>query len=599
LTLKPFHNLFLQGVLTLLRTNKSKYVAGDTIRFHIPQFDAFIDPRQTRLNFKVRVENAEALCRFSNKCGLHSLIEGIRIYDANTNLQIETLQNYNAMAEKFHMYSENTSIRNKRGLIEGLEYTSRNFDSELYDNYPARTTDNSQLFNHPYKTGSNDDYFATATPTANPNTIEVALHLYSGILGAMSNKMFPVMLTDGLRVEIDLASSSQALELWTAEGMVKVDGNLDPFLGSGDSCRFGIIAPTPTNATPLTSVDLYTEKNAGFSQICIAGGAGTAPTQDAINNGCCIVKNQLVGAVNLVVGKKLWGWTNEAVPVWTDMGTITSVECNAGENLGGLVRVKVNLVGGANGDLFVGGAGRDNAGVAQDSLNNTCGVPSNQFVTNATGALVVPRIVVDDVQFIVKTLQPPQAYVNSMLKQVSTSEGVNYDYLTIDTYRNNILAGERVAQLNIPTLNHRATSIMTLPISNSQPNSLIYNNLKTIIDTASNYNYLIDNKLQPTRKVRLTQLSQTIPKTEQLALFECEKALSSIKIQPRQLDYQAENFFIGRALARYGGVYNLAETGNASLRVEFTNPVLNKLMITFIGGLRRLVINNQGRYIET
>ena len=573
---------------------QKSYVAGDTIRFHIPQFDAFIDPRQTRLNFKVRVENADALCRFSNKCGLHSLIEGIRVYDANTNLQIETLQNYNAMAEKFHMYSENASIRNKRGLIEGLEYTSRNFDSELYDNYPARTTDNSQLFNHPYKTGSNATYTATATPTANPNTIEVALHLYSGILGAMSNKMFPVMLTDGLRVEIDLASSTQALELWTAEGMVKADGNIDPFLGSGDSCRFGIIAPTPTTANPLTAVELYTEKNAGFSQICIAGGANTAPTQDAINAGCSIVKNQLVGAVNLVIGKPLYGWTNEAVPAWTNMGVITTLTCNAGENAGGLVSILVGLDGtGANGDLFVGGAGRDNAGVAQDSPNNTCGVRSTDFFATP------PRIVVDDVQFIVKTLQPPQAYVNSMLKQVSTSEGVNYDYLTIDTYRNNILAGERVAQLNIPTLNHRATSIMTLPISNSQPNSVIYNNLKTIIDTASNYNYLIDNKLQPTRKVRLTQLSQTIPKTEQLALFECEKALSSIKIQPRQLDYQAENFFIGRALARYGGVYNLAETGNASLRVEFTNPVLNKLMITFIGGLRRLVINKDGRYIET
>ena len=569
---------------------QKSYVAGDTIRFHIPQFDAFIDPRQTRLNFKVRVEDADALCRFSNKCGVHSLIEGIRIYDANTNLQLETLQNYNAMAEKFHMYSENTTIRNKRGLIEGLEYTSRAFDSELYDNYPARTTDNSQLFNHPYKTGSNNVYTATTTPTADPNTIEVALHLYSGILGAMSNKMFPVMLTDGLRVEIDLASSSQALELWTAEGMVKQDGYIDPFLGSGDSCRFGIIRPTPTDDNPLTSVELYTEKNAGFSQVCITGGANTAPTQGAINNGCGIVKNQLVGAVNLVVGKRLYGWTNEAVPVWTDMGVITSVECNAGANTGGLMSVKVNLAGGADGELFTGGAGRGTNGV---STQNTCGVQSTDFFATP------PRIVVEDVQFIVKTLQPPQAYVNSMLKQVSTSEGVNYDYLTIDTYRNNILAGERVAQLNIPTLNHRATSIMTLPISNSQPNSVIYNNLKTIIDTASNYNYLIDNKLQPTRKVRLTQLSQTIPKTEQLALFECEKALSSIKIQPRQLDYQAENFFIARALARYGGVYNLAETGNASLRVEFTNPILNKLMITFIGGLRRLVINNQGRYIET
>ena len=78
---------------------QKSYVAGDTIRFHIPQFDAFIDPRQTRLNFKVKVSDADALCRFSNKSGVHSLIEGIRVYDANTNLQLETLQNYNAMAE--------------------------------------------------------------------------------------------------------------------------------------------------------------------------------------------------------------------------------------------------------------------------------------------------------------------------------------------------------------------------------------------------------------------------------------------------------------------------------------------------------------------
>ncbi len=572
---------------------QKSYVAGDTIRFHIPQFDAFVDPRQTRLNFKVRVEDADALCRFSNKCGVHSLIEGIRVYDANTNLQLETLQNYNAMAEKFHLYSENTTIRNKRGLIEGLEYTSRNFDSELYDNYPARTTDTSQLFNHEYKTGSelNRTYTATASPTSDPNTIEVALHLYSGILGALSSKMFPVVLTNGLRIEIDLASSSQALELWTAEGMVDNNGLVDTSIGSGDSCRFGIIRPTPTDANPLTAVELYTEKNAGFNQICITGGANTAPTQASIDAGCGIVKNQLVGAVNLVVGKTLYGWTNEAVPVWTNMGVITSVACNAGVDNGGLMRVVVGLDGsGADGDLFTGGAGRGDGAVA---TQNTCGVRDGDFYATP------PKIVVDEVQFIVKTLQPPQAYVNSMLKQVSTSEGVNYDYLTIDTYRNNILAGERVAQLNVPTLNHRATSIMTLPISNAKPNDVRFNNLKTIIDTASNYNYLIDNKLQPTRKVRLSQLSQTIPKTEQLALFECEKALSSIKIQPRQLDYQAENFFIGRALARYGGVYNLAETGNASLRVEFTQPTENKLMITYIGGIRRLVINKDGRYIQT
>ena len=575
---------------------QKSYKSGETMRFHIPQFDSFIDPRQTTLNFKVKVSGIDALCRFSNKSGLHSLIENVRIYDANTNLQLETLQNYNFMAEKLHLYSENKSIRNKRGLIEGVEYTSRNFDGELYDNFPARNCDNSQLFNHQYKTGSNANYTVTATPTSDPNTIEVALHLYSGILGALSNKMFPVMLTNGLRIEIDLARAEQALEVWTMEGIVGDQGQIltgDDW-GPGDSSTFGIKIPTPTTANPLTEVLLYCEKNPGFNQVvCPTTGAGV-PRQGAVDAGMRIIKNQLVGAVNLVIGKPLYGWTNASPPVWTFMGNITGVSCNAGENGGGNVGVTVTLDGsGADGADFVGGAGNDNAGASQDPLNNTCGVKLSDAVSGS------PVVTVDDVQFIVKTLQPPQAYINSMLKQVGTSEGVQYDYMTVDTYRNNVLANERVIQIHIPTLNHRATSIMTLPIDNSVAVAIERNNLRTVVDDAQNYNYIIDNQLQPTRKVDLAQLNQIPYRTEQVALFEMEKALSAITGHPRHLDFQGENFMVARAWSRYGGVYNLAETGNASLRVEYTNPIKNKLMVTFIGGLRRLIINKDGRYIET
>ena len=575
---------------------QKSYKSGETIRFHIPQFDSFIDPRQTTLNFKVKVSGVNALCRFSNKCALHSLIENVRIYDANTNLQLETLQNYNMMAEKLHLYSENKSIRNKRGLIEGLEYTSRNFDGELYDNLPARNTDNSQLFNHQYQTGSNANYAVTSTPTSDPNTIEVALHLYSGILGALSNKMFPVMLTNGLRIEIDLARADQALEIWTMEGIVGQDGVILPGddWGPGDSCSFGIKVATPTTANPLTEVLLYCEKNPGYNQVVCPATGPTVPRQAAIDAGMGIVKNQLVGAVNLVIGKPLYGWTNALAPTWVFLGNITGVSCNAGENAGGDVGITVALDGtGANGDQFGGGPGNDNAGAAQDPLNNTCGVRLGDLVSTN------PVVTVDDVQFIVKTLQPPQAYINSMLKQVGTAEGVQYDYMTVDTYRNNVLANERVIQINIPTLNHRATSIMTLPVDNSVAVAIERNNLRTVVDDAQNYNYIVDNQLQPTRKVDLAQLNQVPYRTEQLALFEMEKALSAITIHPRQLDFQQENFMVARALSRYGGVYNLAETGNASLRVEYTNPVKNKLMVTFIGGLRRLVINKNGRYIET
>ncbi len=581
---------------------QKSYLAGDTLRFHIPAFQSFIDPRMTTLNMTIKVSDAKSLVRFSNKCGLHSIIDVVRIYDANTNLQLETLQNYAEMAQKFHIYSENQSIRNKRGLIEGVEYTSRNFDGEYYDNLPARNCDQSQLFNHDYKTGSEGSYTATVAPGSNPNEVEVALHLYSGVIGALSNKMFPAIICNGLRIEIDTNDPKKCLEQWTLEGCVQDDGEIFPSdLGAGDSCRFGIIAPTPITNTPLTSITLYTEKQAGFNQNPTAT---NFPTQQAVTDGVSVVKNQLVGAVNLVPGVELYGWTNASPAVWTRMGVIESVSSNAGQDGGGQVQVTVNFVAdpaNANGDLFVGGAGRGSGGAVQDRKNNTCGVREGDlFDSNPSGFNNNPKITISDVQFIVKTAQPPQSYINSMMKQLSSAEGVKYDFLTLDTYRNNVLGGERVVQLNIPTLNHRATSIMTLPIDNSKALALQHKNLDTVIDDADNYNYLIDNKLQPTRRVRLSQLSQPVPKTEQVALFEWEKSLSAVKIHPKNLDYQESNFAIGRHLSRYGGVYDLASTGNASLRVQYGNNTnKNKLMVTYIGGLRRLIVNKDGRYIET
>lgn len=576
------------------------YALGETIRFHIPAFQSFIDSRMCTLNFKCRVENANALLRFSNKCGLHSIIDQIRIMDANTNTVLETLQNYAEMAQKFHLYSENQSIRNKRALTEGLEYTSRAFDGCAYDDYPARNSDNSQLFNHGYKTGADAVYDVTTNVGSDPNTIEVALHLYSGILGALSNKMFPAIICDGLRIEIQTNIAEKCLELWTAEGIVDDNGAVDSTIGDGDSARFGIIAPTPTTANPLTSITLYTEKQAGYNQNPTAT---NSPTQAAVDDGVVAVKNQLVGAVNLVVGRELFGFTNEAVPVWTKMGVIESVSCNAGQDGGGEVAVTVNFVpnaANADGELFVGGAGRDDAGAVQDAKNNTCGIKVSDVNKKTTAGQADMRVVLSELQFIVKTAQPPQSYINSMMKQAASEEGIKYDYLTLDCYRNSVLSGERVIQLNIPTLNHRATSIITLPVNNSQGLSVTAQNIDTIVDDVKNYNYLIDNKSQPVQRVRLTQLSQVPAKTEQVALFEAEKALSAVKIHPKNLDYQDKNFFVGRHLSRYGGVYNLAATGNASLRMEYdTTSNKNKLMVTYIGGLRRLVVNRNGRYVET
>lgn len=570
---------------------QKSYKAGDTLRFHIPAFQAFIDPRQTTLNFKIKIGGLAGLplVRFSNKCGLHSLIENIRIMDANTNTVLESLMNYGEMAQKLHLYSENRSIRNKRALIEGLEYTSRDFDSELYDNQPVRNSHESQLFDVPYRYDKSTNDFGdpiTVTATADPNTIEVSLHLYSGVLGALSQKVYPAMITDGLRIEIDTCRAQKCLELWSAEGLTADDGGVLTSEIAKDSKRFCVIKGSVTTANPVTYIDLHCEKNPGYNQDPVAT---NTPTQLALDAGATVIKNGLSGAVNLMVGKPLYGFTNELTPVYRQFGVITGVASNyATEDSGGEVSVRVFVSSGINGDLITGGAGGGDGTIA---TQNTCGVRQIDWGS------AQPDIVISDLQFIVKTLQPPQSYITSMLKQIATEQGVEYDFMTMDTYRNNVLAGEKVVQINIPTINHMATSIMTLPINNSLSQRYYHHNLDTIIDDADNYNYLIDNKLVPTRRVRLSQLSQTVPKTEQVALFEAEKSLTSIKIHPKNLDFQEENFFIGRGLGRYGGVYNLASTGNASLRVEYTNPLKNKLMVSYIGGIRRLRINRDGRTV--
>ena len=73
-------------------------------------------------------------------------------------------------------------------------------------------------------------------------------------------------------------------------------------------------------------------------------------------------------------------------------------------------------------------------------------------------------------------------------------------------------------------------------------------------------------------------------------------------MQVRNLDFQSENLVIARSLARYGGVYPLVKDGGFQLRVDYKNspqnPQKNKLFITYVGGLRRLIVGKGGISVQ-
>lgn len=565
------------------------YTDGQTIKFHIPKSShPFIDPRGTFLRFKVQVKNAHTLPTFSKKCGGHSLINNIRVYTEDGNTQLETIMNYAELAEKLHYYSENSSIRNKRALLELLEPTSRSFDGDDYDNLPARNTPNSQLYNHPYKTGAGT-FAVNADYTAEGNVVECCLRLYSGILGEPSTKVFNNILC-GLMVEIDLNSAGKVLELWTAEGICNNDGTIADNIGDNNSCRFGICA-SAGGAGALSSLKLYTEVQAGYTQATFQGNSN--PSQASITNGMRLVKNGLCGAVNLRVGQTLFGFKNDGT--LTRIGDIASVSCNANENAGGLMATTLtfnNLEAGLTGNDFRGGSGFEGDGTTEgDPENNTCFIKRDDIFGGAS-----PTLNITDVELCVKSVNPPKDYVEKVLKQASTEEGMNVDVITSSVFRNNVEPSEKVAQLNIPALNQRALSVFTLPIANGEAHNQQYNNLDTHTDSANSYQFVINGKYQPTREVDLVPLQNDF--TSQVNLWETEKALASSKTIVRNLENNKRNFMFSRALGRYSGVYPLVKDGSLSLKINYDNPVKSKNMVSYIIGIRRFNFSSTGVKVE-
>ena len=411
--------------------------------------------------------------------------------------------------------------------------------------------------------------------------------------------MYPTILNGGgLRVEFVLNSAEKCLEMWSGAGVCADNGDLISDLT--ESCRFGIVGVQPGGAVEVTALDLYVECQPGRNQVAFSGAPNQEPTTDAITAGMRLVRNQLVGAMNLIQGKRLHAFDNANPPVLRDCGLIQSVEF-VGNNGGTLAFIRVNLTGAPsaggprpNSDLFIGGAGRSSAGAPQDAKNNTCFIRQSDML-NST-----PELSIENVELVLKTAKPPQQYIDNLMKASMSQEGAIHDFLTFSTYRNNVQASEQIAQINIPAQNNMATSILTLPCKNGVANSIIRNNLETVPDNASNYNYLVNGKMQPTRKVDVASLTDTVPKTAQIALWEMEKSLGSAKVLVRNLDHQDKNFMFSRSLAKYGGVFQA--DGNLQLKVEYkgtpTAPQFNKLFISQIAGLRRMRVSTAGTTVE-
>ena len=531
--------------------HQQKYRDGETMRFEIPPFMSYIDPRQSYLKLKLSIQNAEATnhirLKLNKLVGAQGIIDRIRIYDGNSQVQLENIENYAELAHLTNHYTSNESITAKRSLLEGLEETETFSEGQFFNAYPA---------------DSGIGVPINASVDMNPNSLEIAMPLHSGVLGG--KKLFPVELFDGLRCEIDLNNAGKFLQNFSPCGLATDVGG----------------APWANGTAIVTAV--------GSATVALlpnqVGGAGVGvPVGDTDN---CNADN-LSSMNNLRVGDTLSGITaNGAVQV---LGVVASFVEVAMAGVFPAPHIEVTLTAPYNPVAAINNLPVWTTGTAP--LGNVF-VSSSQYNDN------IPRVNIENVELIVKQVSPPQSMIDQYAKQIATPQGVSYDIMTYSTYRNNIQASENVSQVQIPSYNSRVKGVLCCPMDNGLPTNLTTNNLKTTLDNIKQYQFYINGQPQPTRAVPTFQYSALLPTISQIALWELEKTLATCKKEVRNLGQPEDNFAIGRALARYGGCYNLKEVGGLSLKQEYTNPTKNKLLLTFVGHLRKLVVNTSGKIVE-
>ena len=89
--------------------HQKDYRQGQIIKFDVPSFYGYIDPRQTFLRMNIELIS-KGRGRLSKDLGAQSLIHAIRIYDHSNAQLLENIENYGELVKVLNVYGENESI---------------------------------------------------------------------------------------------------------------------------------------------------------------------------------------------------------------------------------------------------------------------------------------------------------------------------------------------------------------------------------------------------------------------------------------------------------------------------------------------------------
>lgn len=567
-----------QESIAVPSNNGLSYNPGQQIELKIdPAQVKFFQPKNSYLQFNVKLQmpsNSDGeVCKLmlDSHIGAQSLIKEIRIFDGNSNALLEEVVGYNVACGVKYDYHTNDSIKNKRAISEGAGNrrvpVGQLGTNDSHQNAP----------NNPFTNLRPDEDTTTALTNDNYQNVKVCLPINTGIF--QNDRVFPTMLTSGLRVSILLEESRVVMRM--LEGcMLNRKTYLNPFIHSQNGCL--------TSSASATSGQF--QSGTAYTKIFL--------TQD---NGYWDVEN-----LPFVVGETIGIYKvppgSPGHVALTPLPKITGIAYNSTTKVVELTT-----------SSFTPGANIEtNANASHVIFSMSVDVPAT---FNATYQ-------VSDVELVLQSVDMGSNYENDMLRRMREGGTINYDFLSMTNYRYSQLAGDIVANIQLPIENRRMKSVLCIPTDathytmkevltasgtyeeeESGTHADYYSfqdrcGLVGISDNIQSYQFLYDGRLQPSR---LVDCSKTSSKTSisQQQLIELEKALSGAGISGQSLLSFNKNFVIGRAVAVQNGIYD-GRNRQFALQVNYTgtSPTKNKLWNNFVFHIRRLIIKGDSISVE-
>ncbi len=520
----------------------SDAVGNDQIRINIPSFIGFCDPNQTYLKFNLKMKNVRGQLVPDKNAGGHALLRNVQYRDGNNSTNLEINEDYNANYAMLSNYTAQDGINHKRELFAGKM-------SHLGANQNSATLYYEQL---PFLGGSNTNPDTVERTVKNPT---LQFQLNSGIF--KQGKILPVSAMNGLKITIDTEDINRAFMY------------LDRF-GDKETSFTNKIKSTTAKAvgddqrTAAANGRFFTmETDAPVSDNPFAIGDSLFVSDDAAGNG----------------NEELLGFVNGFFPA------------GGGGNVGIAYTPDRNLAAGLG---IIHAAGSLVYTKFEERMTAHTVFGTNDAGNSKSRVIEAPSYAMNDIEMLVQSVSPPEAYANGILKASQSSGGIQFDFLTYELYRHNQSNTTGLLQAQIPTMAKRAKAVFVHPIVAANNRNASVSSLVGVPDNARNYEFVHGTKHFPSRLVPLSRYSAAVGATDQLrneALHtsELQKAIVNVGEKVHSLQKIGNHFCIARSLSKYGGTMDLSEE-TLSIRIDYDSGVNVKLYNNYVYCLRRVMI---------